>query len=96
MTREDEDAENHLLHNNDWMSSQDIVEDAKCGRFCSILCGNANLWCESIIISWVLFVLAYILQAHNIFTSDTQAKSYYVVLFIESCMARCGYAKSMK
>ena len=29
----DEDAGSHLLHSNDWMSSQGIAEEIKCDRF---------------------------------------------------------------
>ena len=29
------------------MNSQGIVENAKCGRFCKTLTGDANLWYES-------------------------------------------------
>ena len=47
-TKENEDVEGHLLHSNDLMNSQGIVKDAKCGRFCLTLGGDANLWHESI------------------------------------------------
>ena len=46
--RPDEDAESHLLCSNDWMSSQGIVEEEKCARFCLTLPGNVCLWYESI------------------------------------------------
>ena len=32
--KDDEDAEIPLLHSKDWMNSQGIAENAKCGRFC--------------------------------------------------------------
>ena len=31
--KDDEDAKRHLLHSNDWMTSQGVAEEAKCGRF---------------------------------------------------------------
>ena len=37
------DIESHLLHNNDWINSQSIAEDAKCDRFCLSLGGDAHL-----------------------------------------------------
>ena len=52
-TNNDEDMESHLLSSNDWMNSQGIAEDAKCGRFCLKLDGNAYLWYELITL-WVM------------------------------------------
>ena len=46
--KDDKDAESHLLHRNDLMNSQDIAEDAKCGRFCLTFGSDAQLWYESI------------------------------------------------
>ena len=34
------------MNSNDWMNSQGIAEDAKCGRFCLTLGGDAHLWYE--------------------------------------------------
>ena len=38
--RDDEDPETHLLCSNDWMNSQGIAENAKCGRYCLTLSGE--------------------------------------------------------
>ena len=40
--KDDEDAESLLLHSYDWMNSQGIAEDTKCGRFCLTLVGDAH------------------------------------------------------
>ena len=44
-----EDIESHILHSNDWMNSQGIAEDTKCGRFSLTLGGDACLQYESVI-----------------------------------------------
>ena len=41
--KDDEDAESHLLCRNDWMNSQGIAEEAKCGRPCLTLGGDVHL-----------------------------------------------------
>ena len=46
--KDGEFAESYFLCSNDWMHSQDIAEDAKCGRFSFTLGGDAHLWYESI------------------------------------------------
>ena len=51
----DEDAETHLLHNNEWMNAHHFVEDVKVQRFCLTLLGEAKLWyhlLEPINVDW--------------------------------------------
>ena len=40
--KNDEDAESHLLHSNEWMNSQGMAEDVKCGKFCLTLVSDAH------------------------------------------------------
>ena len=49
-TKNDEDAESHLLHSNDWMNSQGNAEETKCHKFCLNLHVDGYLWYESIIL----------------------------------------------
>ena len=42
----DEDAESHLVHSNDWINSQGIEEGTKCGRSCLTLGSDTHLWYE--------------------------------------------------
>ena len=44
----DEDAEVHLLRNNDWMDMHNFPNDQKVRRFCLTLTGKARLWYETI------------------------------------------------
>ena len=46
--KDGKDTESSLLHNNEWMNSQGIAEEAKCARLCLTLGGYTNLWCESV------------------------------------------------
>ena len=41
--KEDEDAESHLLNSSDWINSQGIADDAKCGGVCLAHGHDANL-----------------------------------------------------
>ena len=45
--KQEEDAEAHLLHSNDWMNAHHFDEDIKVQRFCLILLGEARLWYHS-------------------------------------------------
>ena len=47
-TKDDEDAESHLLYSDDWMNSHGIVEGVKCVRFHLTLGCDSHLWYESI------------------------------------------------
>ena len=40
----DEDAEAHLLHTNDWMTTHHSVEGVNVQRLCLTLLGEARLW----------------------------------------------------
>ena len=44
----DENAEVHLLHINDWMTTHYFVEGVKVQRFCLTLLGEARLWYHSL------------------------------------------------
>ena len=44
LAKDDEDAESHLLHSNDWTNSEDV----KCSRFCFSLSSGTHLLYESI------------------------------------------------
>ena len=46
--KQEEDAEAHLLHSNDWMDAYCFNEDIKVQRFCLILLGEARLWYHSL------------------------------------------------
>ena len=39
-----EDAEAHVLRMEDWMTTNDFLEDQKLRRFCLTLMGEARLW----------------------------------------------------
>ena len=52
----DEDAEAHLLGTNDWMDTQEFLDQVKVQKFCLTLVGEARLWYESlrlINVDWV-------------------------------------------
>ena len=44
----DEDAETHLLHINDWITTCHFVEEVKFQRFSLTLLGEARLWYQSL------------------------------------------------
>ena len=44
----EEDAEEHLLRTNDWMTTHDFPNDQKVKRFCLTLSGEARLWYETL------------------------------------------------
>ena len=46
--RQEEDAEAHLLHSNNWMDTHHFDEDIKVQRFCLTLLGEARLWYHSL------------------------------------------------
>ena len=46
--KQEEDAEAHLLHSNDWMDAHHFYEDIKVQRFCLTLFGEARLWYHSL------------------------------------------------
>ena len=43
-----EDAEEHLLHSNDWMNVHCFVNGVRVQRFCLTLLGEARLWYHSL------------------------------------------------
>ena len=44
----EEDAEAHLLRNNDWVETHNFPNDQKVRRFCLTLMGEARLWYETL------------------------------------------------
>ena len=44
----EEDAEEHLLRTNDWMTTHDFPDNQKVRRFCLTLLGEARLWYETL------------------------------------------------
>ena len=64
--KDDKDAKSYNLHSNGWIHSQHIVRDAKFGRFCLTLGGDACLWYESIPLLEMIGVIC-----KNIFTDKS-------------------------
>ena len=46
--KSEEDAEQHLLRNNDWMETHNFPDDQTVRRFCSTLMGEARLWYQTL------------------------------------------------
>ena len=46
--RPEEDVEAHILCTNDWMLTNNFLDDVKVQRFCLTLVGTARMWYESL------------------------------------------------